>query len=434
MNALPQPNTEPTAAAYEGPGKPRPRRHDWPDIAAVAPTLAATMLRYLDQIGLSLRPTSVTSADNVLRDFGGFLTDRFPHIDGLVDVERHHIEAYKTYLPTLPGSNGIPPLSPQTIRGRLGTLRTFFERVSEWDYDDAPTRVLIFNGDLPTPDDPLPRFLSDVDAAKLMRAAAEADPTRRLVVEMLIRTGVRVGELCSLPGDAVVFISGRHWLKVPIGKLHNDRHIPLHPQLVKQLDTHAAERTDDLDRLIVFNGRQLDRHMVARMLRRVAKKAGIGHVTPHQLRHTLATQAVNRGMSLEAIAAMLGHKTLRMTLVYARIADKNVADAYDRVTDQVDALYTNPTGLRTNGQGSAGMRQLDPAEHQRMLGNGHCERPPQLDCQFESICETCAHFSTNQTFTPTLTAQRDHAQARDQHARVDLFQMLLDRNQKEART
>jgi site-specific recombinase XerD len=59
----------------------------------------------------------------------------------------------------------------------------------------------------------------------------------------------------------------------------------------------------------------------------IANTAGIGHVHPHQLRHTLATQAINRGMSLEAIAALLGHKTLRMTLVYARIADRTVADA-----------------------------------------------------------------------------------------------------------
>lgn len=43
---------------------------------------------------------------------------------------------------------------------------------------------------------------------------------------------------------------------------------------------------------------------------------------PHQLRHTLATQAINRGMSIEAIAAMLGHKSLDMTLVYAKIANR----------------------------------------------------------------------------------------------------------------
>jgi hypothetical protein len=50
-----------------------------------------------------------------------------------------------------------------------------------------------------------------------------------------------------------------------------------------------------------------------------------------------------------------------------------------------------------------------------------------LDCQFESICETCAHFSTNTSFTPVLEPQRDHAADRDQHHRVDLFNMLLER-------
>ena len=188
---------------------------------------------------------------------------------------------------------------------------------------------------------------------------------------------------------------------------------------------------DDVDRLVVFDGRPLDRHSVARMLHRVAKAAGIGHVHPHQLRHTLATQAINRGMSLEAIAAMLGHKTLRMTLVYARIADRTVADAYDRVTADVDALYTKHIGLRAAPDGTAAMAHLGAEFDQKLLGNGHCNRPAQLDCQFESICESCAYFSTNETFTPVLEAQRDHAADRNQHHRVDLFDMLLQRIQTE---
>lgn len=208
----------PAADIYKGPGKPSVREFDWHHIAETAPTLAATMLRYLDQIALSLRPSSVRSAEGILRGFAGYLTANHPEIAGVADVERTHIEAFKAYLPTRPGKNSRPPLSQQTIRIKLGTLRTFFERVSEWDYPDAPTRVLIFNGDLPTPDDPLPKFLSDVDAGKLMRAAADAHPTRRLVIEMLTRTGLRVGELCALPSDAVVFMSGRHWLRVPVGK------------------------------------------------------------------------------------------------------------------------------------------------------------------------------------------------------------------------
>src|SRR5437763_9497655 len=59
---------------------------------------------------------------------------------------------------------------------------------------------------------------------------------------------------------------------------------------------------------------------VDRAVLKVAQAAGIGRVSPHQLRHTLATQAINRGMSLEAVAALLGHRSLSMTLVYARIA------------------------------------------------------------------------------------------------------------------
>jgi site-specific recombinase XerD len=387
------------------------------------------MLRYLDQVALSLRPASVKRAEGMLRHFAGYLTINHPEIGSLGDVQRAHIEAFKHYLPTRPGNNGRPPLSEMTIRMTLGTLRTFFERVSEWDYPDAPTRVLIFNGDLPTPDAPLPKFLSDIDAAKLMRAAADADPTRRLVIEMLARTGLRVGEFCALPADAVTLIKGRHWLRVPLGKLHNDRYVPLHPQLVELLDEHRNSRDDDIDRLIIWKGRELNRHQITRMIKRIAKQAGIGHVHPHQLRHTLATQAINRGMSLEAIAAMLGHKTLRMTLVYARIADQTVADAYDAVTDQIDALYTKPNGLRSNGNGSAGMASLATEYDQRMLGNGWCNRPAQLDCQFESICETCAYYTTDPTFDPMLQAQHDHAAERDQHHRVDLYQMLIDNNQ-----
>ncbi len=149
------------------------------------------MLRYLDQIALSLRPTSVTAANGMLRQFAGFLTTEFPEINGLVDVDRHHVEAFKRHLGTRLGRNkNRTPLSPTRSGSTLGTLRTFFERVSEWDYPDAPTRVLIFNGDLPTPDDPLPKFLSDPG-----RREADARGGRR-------RSGPTVGRRDARPNRA----------------------------------------------------------------------------------------------------------------------------------------------------------------------------------------------------------------------------------------
>ena len=62
-----------------------------------------------------------------------------------------------------------------------------------------------------------------------MRAAAQLDPLPRLIVEMLARTGMRVGELCDLSADAVMIIGDAHWLRIPIGKLHHDRRIPSTP-------------------------------------------------------------------------------------------------------------------------------------------------------------------------------------------------------------
>src|SRR5699024_11965012 len=53
-----------------------------------------------------------------------------------------------------------------------------------------------------------------------------------------------------------------------------------------------------------------------------ATAAGTGHVYPHQLRHTLANQAINRAMSLEAIATLLGRHDQSMPIVYTRIADR----------------------------------------------------------------------------------------------------------------
>jgi hypothetical protein len=68
-----------------------------------------------------------------------------------------------------------------------------------------------------------------------------------------------------------------------------------------------------------------------------------------------------------------------------------------------------------------------PILHHRMLGNGYCTRPAETECQFESICESCTFFSTNSNFAAALQRQRDHAAEREQLARVDLFNLLLDR-------
>jgi hypothetical protein len=130
-------------------------------------------------------------------------------------------------------------------------------------------------------------------------------------------------------------------------------------------------------------------------------------------------------MSLDAIAALLGHKTLAMTMVYARIADKTVADEYFKVTQKVEALYQQPRQLPAAAEGSE-MRRLRAEMHRRMLGNGYCARPDEMDCHFESICESCTFFVTTLEFRPTLR-KRDDAERKGQVARQKIFDGLLTR-------
>ena len=396
----------------------------WAAIHAAAPQLVATMLAYLDQIAVSQRPATVHSVETDLRIFAWFLVDHDPALGGAVDIERSHIEAFKVWQHAQPGVKGT--IKASTFRRRICMLRMFFIRIIEWDWPDAPARVPIFFGDVPKRDESLPRFLDDADYVKFMRALGEEHRLhRRLAIELLARTGMRVGELCDLEADAVTVIGDAHWLRIPVGKLHNDRYVPLHPHLVELLAAYqAATPPHSHGRLLSGQNGPLDRYAVQRWITAITKRAGIGHVHPHRLRHTLATQAINRGMSIEAIAALLGHRSLDMTRQYARISNRVVADEYEAVTAKVEALYK--TVLPADAEGP-NMKRLRSEVHYRLLGNGWCTRPAELDCSFESICENCTHFATNKTFQPVLLRQRDHAARNGQTGRADLFGTLIER-------
>ena len=116
-------------------------------------------------------------------------------------------------------------------------------------------------------------------------------------------------------------------------------------------------------------------------------------------------------MSLEAIAALLGHRSPRMTLVYARISDENVAEQYFNATQAVEAEAATASRA-PSGQASGAPR--------RLLANGHCTRPVELDCRFQTICEGCGFYQTSVEFVDILRRQRDdataHADARPDQA------------------
>jgi integrase len=393
-------------------------------IGRAAPALAATMRRYLAQAATFLAPRSVAAADGALRQLARWLLAG-TSIRSAAGIRRDDIEDFKVWLAGQHGTSGT--LSANTFGQRLRTLRVFSGRITGWDRPDAPPRNPVIGGDIPPRPGPLPRFLDDRDAAPLMAAArACPGPRDRLVTGLLARTGMRAGELAGPGADAVVLTGTAHWPRIPPGKLRNDRYVPLHPELVTLLTAWTADglaRIRASRRLAADHRGPLNRYQIGRIVGRVGRSCGVS-VHPRQLRRTLATQANGRGMRLEAIAALLGHRTMEMTLIYARIADRVVAGEYQAISEKTGALYGQQLELPA-GYETAGMAKLRREAHARMLGNGLCTRPVQLGCRMESACETCTYFQTTIEFRPAPQRQRDHAQQHRQPERAAIFDKLI---------
>ena len=397
--------------------------------------IAATVRRYLQQMALSLRPESAYQEKTRLFRFFSWLARTNPEITRIEQIQRCHIEAYKEYIRWAPlqhKSNGPGDvLCPATRYHLLAALYYFFIRISEWQWPESPKRVLVFPGDFPILDRPSPKFLDEIAAAKFLQSArAHPDLFTRLCCVTLILTGMRQGEFLDLTADCMVQIGENYWLRVPLGKMHNDRYIPLHPEVKQLLDEWIDQSPPKkpYDFLFASHGHRLGRGKVALAVERVRKAAGIKeHVSPHRLRHTLATLAINRGMPLESIAALLGHRSLSMTMVYARIGNRTVQQEYSQVSEHLEELcnrvdLSNRQPTLVEG---AKMRRLRQ-DHWRMLGNGYCTRPDGVPCEYETICESCPCFSTTVEFLPVLQKQKQDAEKKGQTQRVDVFAKLIE--------
>ena len=206
------------------------------------------------------------------------------------------------------GTSGT--LSANTFGQRLRMLRVFFERIIEWDWPGAPPRNPVIGGDIPPRPDPLPRFLDDRDAARLMAAArVRADPRDRLVTELPARTGMRAGEPADLEGDAVVLTGAAHWLRIPSASSATTATCPCTPSWSHCSPPGPPSTWPASAPAAAWPPATAAPCTATRPAVSPAAPAAAAasSVHPRQLRHTLATQAINRGMRLEAIAALPGH-------------------------------------------------------------------------------------------------------------------------------
>lgn len=159
-------------------------------------------------------------------------------------------------------------------------------------------------------------------AALLAAAAARTGPTAArdlAAVTLLADLGLRVGELCSLDVTDLGVERGHRVVRFT-GKGGAARRRVLTPGAAAAVDAYLAGR-DGGALLQTSTGGRLDRHAVFRLIRRLARDAGIpgwARLSPHSLRHAFATTARAAGVALEDVQDAMGHADPRTTRRYDR--------------------------------------------------------------------------------------------------------------------
>ena len=228
----------------------------------------------------------------------------------------------RSFLTDYQARSGVSKVTIDNVR-RI--LSSFFSWLEDEDYilksparriHKVKTMVIVRN------------TFSDEDI-ELMRDACE-DVRDRAIIDMLASTGMRVGEMARLKRSDVD-LSEREC--VVLGKGDKQRTVYFDARTKIHLKAYLDARKDGCDALFVSvkgTVKPLGIGGIEHMVKRLGSKVGLEKAHPHKFRRTLATGAIDKGMPIEQVQQLLGHKRIDTTLMYAMVRQANVKASYRR--------------------------------------------------------------------------------------------------------
>lgn len=150
------------------------------------------------------------------------------------------------------------------------------------------------------------------------------------MVDFLASTGVRVGELVNLDR---VDIDMQERSCVVLGKGGKEREVYFDARTKIHLQNYLNSRTDNNPALFVSLLRPYDRLKISGVeirLRELGKRINIKKIHPHKFRRTMATKAIDKGMPIEQVQVLLGHRKIDTTLQYAMVNQNNVRNSHKK--------------------------------------------------------------------------------------------------------
>ena len=151
------------------------------------------------------------------------------------------------------------------------------------------------------------------------------------LIDFLYSTGVRVGELVNVNIEDVNFEDRSC---IVLGKGNKQREVYFDARTKIHLQEYINQRNDNNKALFVSLQKPYNRLNISGVeirLREIGKETNVNRVHPHKFRRTMATKAIDKGMPIEQVQVLLGHRKIDTTLEYAMVNQNNVKQSYKKI-------------------------------------------------------------------------------------------------------
>lgn len=278
-------------------------------------------------------PHTLLAYEGDLKQFMTYVLDQYEIKDGK-EVELLHIRSWVYDM-------AERDLKKKSINRKLSTLRSYYQFLKrEGDVESNPVLLIhpMKTGkQLPDviPEEVIKNYLSqeDDDSWRTFRD--------RVLIAVLYETGMRRSELMTLEWKDIDLKSG---YIVVMGKRQKQRQIPIRPELGHTMKKYRARTSVEFNRLpyyvmITDQGKKVYAKWIYNKVRAILGAwSSSQSLSPHVLRHSIATHLLNAGADIQVIREFLGHSTLAATEIYTHNSIEKLKLTYRKALPDLDAF------------------------------------------------------------------------------------------------
>ncbi len=254
-----------------------------------------------------------------LESFRGYSDLTIKSYDEAIQEALNYVEVYeedeKIIINLMPYRIKIAKLNPKSISKKLSAVRGFVEYLN-----DNEMKVFLKADDSIKVAKTLPKPISH---KHIIEALEYADEYERLIVVMLYTLGLRISELCDLKLSDI----SSEWIRV-LGKGAKHRDVPLLKSTKKLIDEYLSKNSPKVF-LFEANDERLSQNTLRYRVNKVFKRVGL-KVSPHQLRHSYATELLNGSASIADVSELLGHSSMATTQIYTKLGSALKEQNYNK--------------------------------------------------------------------------------------------------------